>query len=113
MDQKRPGQQEETAMRVFVVVTHYMSGTQPVEVFSSKEAAQAYISTRNDEGGSPTIEEFPVQGTIKTAGFVYTAGYYNSGHDIHHLVGIYGSFDEANKAAGEHGEVLKKDIRNS
>ncbi len=112
-NQKCTKQEEETPKRVFVVVTHYMGGSAAEQVFSSDKAAQTYIINRNDEGGSPTVQEFSVQGIMKDKGYVFTAGSYDPSNDIHNLIGIYGNFDDAYKAAGEQGEVLQKEIHNN
>ena len=97
--------------QVFVVVTHYMGGTQAEQIFAYEKSAQNYINTRKDEGGRPTIERFFVRGTQESPDFAFTSGFYESAIDIHHLVGIFGNYDDAKKAAGEHGEVLRKEIR--
>ena len=97
-------------MQVFVVVNFYMYGKEAEKIFSSKEAALAYINNRKEKGGDPKIEEFSVKGEIEDNSFVYTAASYDRYHDIHYLEGIYGNFDEAKKAAGKHGLVLRREI---
>jgi hypothetical protein len=103
-----------TAMRVFVVMTHYVGGRQAERVFTSEKAAQAYISKRKDEGGSPTIEEFPVQGRIETEDLVYITESYDEERDIFNLEGLYGNYTDAKRAAEEygveHGGILQKEV---
>lgn len=105
----------EAAMRVFVVMTHYVGGRQAERVFTSEEAAQAYISKRKGEGGSPTIKEFPVQGRIETEDLVYIAESYDEEKDIFNLEEIYGNYTDAKIAAeeygSEHGGVLQKEVQ--
>lgn len=97
-------------MKVFVVVSFYMNGKEAEKVFSSKEAALAYMSNQNEEGGNPQIEEFLVRGKIENSNFVYTAASYDRPNDIHYLDGIYGNYDEANEAAGKQGLVLRREV---
>jgi len=103
-----------TTMRVFVVMTHYVGGRQAERVFTSEKAAQAYISKRKDEGGSPTIKEFPVQGRIETEDLVYIAESYDEENDIFNLAGICGNYTDAKRVAeehgAEHGGVLQKEV---
>ena len=105
----------ETTMRVFVVVTHYVGGRQAERVFTSEKTAQAYISRREDEGGSPTIEEFSVQGRIETEDLVYIAESYDEEKGIFNLEEIYGNYTDAKIAAEgygiKHDGVLQKKVQ--
>jgi len=103
--------QKENKMSVFVVVTHYMYGKQAEQIFASEKTAKENINNRKDESGSPTIEEFSVEGEKKSENHVFIAGSYDRANDIHNLVGIYGNYDDAKKAAVEHGIVSKKEIK--
>ena len=77
-------------MKVYVVVTKYMGGTQDEAVFSSMEKVNQYLESRGSEG-SPEVLEDQVRGELEDPNTVFTASLYDRSLDIHNFQGIYGS----------------------
>jgi hypothetical protein len=94
-------------MKVYVVITKYMGGLQDEAVFSSMQLAKEYLSQR-DSQGAPDVWETEVRGDIEEPSKVFTASWYERSSDIHNFDGVYGSYEQAKKAAGEQGMVLAR-----
>jgi len=86
-----------------------MGGIQDEAVFSSMEKVNQYLESRGSEG-SPKVVEAQVRGELEEPNKVFTASWYDRPLDIHNFQGIYGSYEEAKKAAGERGLVLNRGI---
>jgi hypothetical protein len=96
-------------MKVYVVITRYMFGVQDEAVFSSVDNAQQYLASRNRKG-SPEVVEEHIRGDMESPNTVYSASWYDKSSDIHHYEGVYGTFKDAKKAAGQQGLVLTRVI---
>jgi hypothetical protein len=91
---------------VFVILTHYMGGVQHYGgVFASMSAAQDHL-VKNEIGGNPQIVKTSVIGPVDERGNVYIASTYDPSLDIHNFLGVYGSFEDADSAAGDGGLAL-------
>lgn len=86
-----------------------MFGLQDEGVFSSIENAQRYIKTRGPKG-KPEVIQTNILGDMEEPNKIFTASWYDRPHDIHHFKGVYGTYEEAKKAAGEQGLVLNREI---
>lgn len=94
-------------MDVFVVVTRFMDVPHDGPVFSSRERAERFIANKS-KAGDPTVERCPVIGGVVEPGVVYTSAWFDSSADLHHFEAVYGTYEAADRAAGEHGIVLRR-----
>jgi hypothetical protein len=92
-----------------MVVTRFMGGTQAEHIFDTRLAAESHARSLGNAGG-PVVVECPVFGATPTAQEVYVASCYDAPLDIHIIEGAYGTYDEANSAAGDRGVVATKRI---
>lgn len=108
-DSRQIAKLKEMKMTVYVVITRHMGHDMDEAVFSSRDKAQLYLNNRNSEG-APKINEIEVRGEMESPNKVFTASWYDESSDLHQFEGIYGTFDDAKKAAGEKGMVLGRVI---
>ena len=96
-------------MKIYIVVTRYMSAIQDEAVFSSMANANSYLNTRGSNGSPDVIDDY-VRGQIQEENKVFTASTYDPSMDVHFYEGVYGSYESAKQAAGEQGQVLDRVI---
>ena len=96
-------------MEVFVLITHYMNGVQESGVFASFQDAESHLA-ENQIGGNPEVIKCNVIGELTESNTVFTASSYDRSSDMHDFQGVYGSYDQAKKSAGDKGLVLNRAI---
>lgn len=92
-------------MKVYVVLTNAMNGTQYSGVFGTEEKAKQHI-VQGVFGKNPRVVEFDVA-DVQESGTVYVAQTYSATIDAHEFEGVHGSYDGALRASGHKGQPLK------
>ena len=90
----------------YVVLTHSMGGSDAVAVFTTRAKAEAFVADHPDLPG-PAVRKETLVGSYAQGTYVYAAGTYDQGLDIHHHIGLlYADYDAARARVGELGTIL-------
>ena len=98
-------------MEVYVVVNKIRSGREALGIFSSQELAQRHMDRRAGKTGYVcATEKSLIRGSYEPPHHLFAAHTYRGLEDVHVLEGIYAELSQAQRAAGQEGEIIEFSI---
>lgn len=97
-------------MTLYIILIPDFNGTRVAQnIFTTRELAEAYCAKHPEETARGVIQAVDVPG-YSLGHPIYSADRHEPRGDVLDFIGLFTTFDAANKAAGNRGQVLTRRV---